>query len=62
MLDASEEECQRRLTGRKIDPTTQVVYHPEDNPPPEGDAKLRDRLQDYTTDSADPARVERNQV
>jgi len=44
MLSASNEECKRRATGRKVDPTTQTVYHPQDNAAPEGDAKLLDRL------------------
>lgn len=47
ILDVPQEECFRRITGRKIDPTTGVIYHPEDNPPPESDPKLKDRLQDY---------------
>lgn len=46
-LDVASEECQRRVTGRKIDPTTNIIYHMEDSPPPEGDAKLKDRLLDY---------------
>ena len=46
-LDVPSEECVRRVSNRKIDPTTNTVYHMEDNPPPEGDAKLKDRLQDY---------------
>jgi hypothetical protein len=47
ILDVPQEECLRRITGRKIDPTTGIIYHPEDNPPPESDPKLKDRLQDY---------------
>jgi hypothetical protein len=46
-LDVPTEECFRRVTGRKLDPTTGIIYHPEDNPVPEGDPKLKDRLQDY---------------
>lgn len=47
ILQASKEECQRRAAGRKIDPTTNTVYHAEDDPAPEGDAKLQDRLTGY---------------
>lgn len=46
-LDVPQEECMRRITGRKIDPTTGIIYHNEDNPAPESDPKLKDRLQDY---------------
>lgn len=45
-LDVTAEDCERRIKGRKIDPTTNTVYHMEDNPPPEGDPKLKDRLQE----------------
>ena len=43
-LDTSSEECIRRSQNRKIDPTTGTIYHMEDNPPPENDNKLKDRL------------------
>ena len=46
-VDVPSEECSRRIGNRKIDQTTGTVYHMEDNPPPEGDPKLKDRLQDY---------------
>lgn len=46
MLDTSRDECVRRGLLRKIDPTTNIVYHMEDSPPPAGDQKLLDRLQD----------------
>ena len=46
-LNTSKEECFRRAHGRKIDPTSGTVYHPEDNPPPENDAKLLERLTPY---------------
>ena len=52
VLDSSVEECLRRATGRKMDPTTGTVYHMEDSPPPEGDAKLAERLQEYWGDFA----------
>jgi len=32
----------------------------EDNPPPEADAKLKDRLQEYTTDSQDEHRLKKD--
>lgn len=60
-LDVPAEECQRRLKGRKIDPTTNAVYHLEDNPPPEGDAKLKDRLQDLPLEPEyEPSRLSQN--
>ncbi len=34
----------------------------EDNPPPENDAKLRDRLQDYQDTEADPNKVHHNNL
>ena len=37
----------RRAQNRKVDPTTNTVYHIEDNPAPEGDAKLQERLTNY---------------
>jgi hypothetical protein len=43
-LDVPSEECFRRSQNRKIDPQTGTIYHLEDNPAPEGDNKLRDRL------------------
>ena len=49
-LEVPSEECNRRITNRKIDPQTGVIYHMEDSPPPEGDPKLKDRLQDYPGD------------
>lgn len=52
VMEASKEECVRRAEGRKIDPQSGTVYHPEDAPPPEGDAKLLERLQDYWGDYA----------
>ncbi len=60
-LDVPSEECLRRIQGRKIDPTTGNVYHMEDNPPPEGDPKLKDRLQDYQGEpDQEPSRVHQN--
>ncbi len=51
----------RRISNRKIDPTTNTIYHLEDNPPPEGDAKLKDRLQDYNGEpDQEPSRVSLN--
>lgn len=35
-----------------MDPTTGTVYHMEDSPPPDGDAKLQERLQEYWGDFA----------
>ncbi|CDW87464.1 mitogen-activated protein kinase organizer [Stylonychia lemnae] len=52
-LDTPSDECFRRSQNRKIDPTTGTVYHLEDNPPPENDNKLKDRLQEYSDPDAD---------
>jgi hypothetical protein len=49
-VEVASDEVLRRLSHRKIDPTTNTIYHMEDNPPPEGDPKLKDRLQDYHGD------------
>ena len=53
LLDADKEECQRRGRSRKIDPTTGVIYHAEDQPAPEADAKLCERLTDHFGHYAD---------
>mmetsp|Transcript_21955 Transcript_21955/g.34103 ORF Transcript_21955/g.34103 Transcript_21955/m.34103 type:complete len:399 (+) Transcript_21955:2478-3674(+) len=47
MLDAPKEECFRRAQHRQIDPTTGTVYHQQDSPAPEGDAKLHERLTNF---------------
>jgi hypothetical protein len=47
LLDVKSEECHRRGLNRKIDPTNNTIYHTQDNPPPEGDAKLNERLVKY---------------
>jgi hypothetical protein len=57
VLNADQAECKRRSGNKKIDPTTGIIYHMEDSPPPEGDAKLKDRLQDYTDPEADPNKL-----
>ena len=57
ILETPQEECSRRATGRKIDPTTQQVYHMETNAPE--DAKVLERLQDYTGAAGDPERMNR---
>jgi len=43
-LDGDSNECIRRSQNRKIDPTTGLVYHLEDNPPNPEDKKLLERL------------------
>jgi hypothetical protein len=43
-LDADSEECFRRSVNRKLDPSTGIIYHFEDNPVPSDDKKLQDRL------------------
>ena len=44
LLDAALKECIRRASNRKLDPQTGIIYHMEDNPPPEDKAILA-RLQ-----------------
>ena len=46
VINPTKEECSRRANNRKVDPTTNTVYHMEDSPPPE-DPKLVERLVDY---------------
>jgi hypothetical protein len=57
MIELSGEECFRRSANRKIDPQTGTIYHLEDNPPPENDNKLKDRLQEYVDPDADHQRL-----
>ena len=56
ILDAPDEECKRRATGRKVDPQTGTVYHMETEAP--DDSKILDRLQDYTDEAG---KLERQQ-
>ena len=53
IFEVSEEESLRRLHNRKLDPHTNIIYHLEDNPPPENDKKLNERLVDITEPSED---------
>jgi adenylate kinase family enzyme len=43
-LDGDSNECIRRSQNRKIDPTTGMIYHLDDNPPNQEDKKLLERL------------------
>ena len=52
-----EAECTRRANNRKIDPTTQIVYHMETNPPE--DNKILERLTDYTDEAGESRRMEK---
>lgn len=47
MLSISKAECFRRAQGRQIDSQTGTIYHKEDNPAPENDPKLAERLSPY---------------
>lgn len=47
-IEVDEEETLRRVKNRKKDPNTGIVYHMEDNPPPENDKKLNERLVEVT--------------
>ena len=46
ILQTSKEECFRRSTKRKQDPSTSSIYHEEDAPPPE-DPKIAEKLVPY---------------
>lgn len=54
-LDTPLEECIRRGQGRKIDPTTGVIYHLEDNMP--DDPKTKERLQDHKDEHGEETRI-----
>lgn len=43
-LEIDEEETLKRVNDRLIDETTNIIYHKEFNPPPQGDKKLLERL------------------
>ena len=43
-LDITSTEIERRFNGIKYDPTTNKIYHNEDNPPPTNDKKVMQRL------------------
>jgi adenylate kinase family enzyme len=45
VVNVQGKECIRRATGRKLDPNTGIIYHMQDNPPPENDKRLNERLQ-----------------
>jgi hypothetical protein len=45
VVNVQEKECISRATGRKLDPNTGIMYHMHDNPPPENDKRLNERLQ-----------------
>ena len=57
ILETPQEECTRRATGRKIDPTSQQVYHMETNAPE--DSKILERLQDYSDAAGETERMNR---
>ena len=57
ILNTPEAECARRSQNRKIDPTTQIVYHMESNPPE--DSKIIERLQDYTDEAGNSERMQK---
>ncbi|KRX04379.1 Calponin homology domain [Pseudocohnilembus persalinus] len=48
-LDNNQEEVVKRADGRRIDPTTETVYHLDYNPPT--DPKIKDRLQELPAES-----------
>ena len=57
-LEVNESETLRRVNNRKLDPSTGVVYHLEDNPPPENDKKLKERLVDVTEPSIESIKTD----
>ena len=40
-LELEDEEALRRLTGRRVDPVANTVYHLDDSPPPAGEVAER---------------------
>lgn len=48
-IDVSDENCKARSEGLRIDQTTGEIYS-NTNPPPEGDKKLLERLEDHPVD------------
>lgn len=60
IINVPSQECKRRSVNRKIDPTTNTIYHLEDNPPPDNDNKLKDRLQEYIDPESDASRMNIN--
>lgn len=61
ILDCPVDECERRATGRRIDPQTSIIYHLEDNPAPE-DSKnpIADRLTEVDDEVGNTTRLNRN--
>ena len=47
-LEIDEEETLKRVNDRLIDETTNIIYHKEFDPPPQGDKKLLERLKPVT--------------
>ena len=47
-LEIDEEETLKRVSDRLIDETTNIIYHKEFDPPPQGDKKLIERLKTVT--------------
>ena len=54
-LCASEENREKRKTGRKIDPSTKLVYHPEFNPIPTDIKGFADKLIDVPVGEGEEA-------
>ena len=47
-LEIDEEETLKRVNDRLIDENTNIIYHKEFDPPPQGDKKLLERLKPVT--------------
>ena len=47
-LEIDEEETLKRVNDRLIDEATNIIYHKDFNPPPQGDKKIMERLKPVT--------------
>jgi hypothetical protein len=65
ILETSKEECFRRSTKRKYDPTSSIVYHEEDMPVPD-DPKIQEKLTPfygvYTTEEEMIQKLDANHI
>lgn len=53
IFDITEEDIMKRVENRKLDPQTGIIYHMIDNPPNPHDKKLKDRLIDVSSPTAE---------
>lgn len=57
ILETPQDECERRSSGRKIDPQTSTVYHMATNAPE--DSKVLERLQDFEDEAGNADRMQK---